>query len=210
MSRTICPATALVAVLIAGIVHGFWSGRWTDESHAVSGQASLDRIPLQLGDWQGEDLPPQPRGSEPLLGKLSRIYRNRKTRATVTISLIFGRRGPVSIHTPDVCYDASGYKVATPQRFSPQGASAEFFQAEAIKEKAADQTMLRIFWTWNAGGRWQVADNPRVAFARHPVLCKLYLVRELTALGEPVDEDPCLELFGRLLPELEKVTAQGL
>jgi hypothetical protein len=62
-----------------------------------------------------------------------------------------------------------------------------------------------VFWSWNAGGIWQVADSPRLAFARFPVLFKLHLVRELAVPGEPPVDDPCVNLMQLLLPELQKL-----
>jgi hypothetical protein len=204
MFRFLCAATALTALIASGIVHGFWTGRWS--SAAVPGEIALDQVPLELGEWEGvavETTTPPP---EPMLGELYRRYRHRRTGAVVSISLIYGRPGPVSIHTPDVCYGASGYKVGKPAKISPAGTGAEFLTAVASKKRTTEQTNLRIFWTWNAGGRWQVADNPRLTFARFPSLCKLYLVREIASPGEPADDDACVDLMRQLLPELQKVT----
>jgi len=85
----------------------------------------------------------------------------------------------------------------------PSLPAAEFQTAQFDKTKAADQKHLRVFWSWNAGGIWQISDSPRLAFARFPVLFKLHLVRELAVPGEPPDDDPCVNLLHLLLPELQ-------
>src|SRR5262249_26693898 len=119
-----------------------------------------------------------------------------------------GRPGPVSIHTPDVCYGASGYTVGANSQFTTPAdvaaPPAQFKTALMSQTKVAGQTQLRIFWSWSANGTWQVPDDARSAFARHPVLYKLYLVRELMNANEPVEEDPCVELMRQLLPELKR------
>src|SRR5262249_10109712 len=157
---------------------GYWTDRWSKASAAPASVALLEEMPLDLGDWQGEKLEGPTRGTEHLQGQFYRRYKNHRTGAMVSVNLVCGRPGPVSIHTPDVCYGASGFDVADPMKFQRKD-GIECWTAEAVQRKASEQTRLRLFWTWNAGGKWQAADNPRIAFARHPVLYKLYLVREL-------------------------------
>ena len=117
----------------------------------------------------------------------------------VTVYLACGRGGPASIHTPDVCYAASGYKVGREVRHALEP-GADFLTADLRKPSAPEQPALRIFWSWNCRGPWQIADSPRFAFARRPLLYKLYLIGELGSAK--IDEDSCMELARHLLPEL--------
>src|SRR5262249_25229849 len=127
---------------------------------------------------------------------------------SVTVFLVCGHAGPVSIHSPDSCYAAAGYKPHDMTVFTlpaaPGGTAADFKTARMTRTKAAEQTNLRIFWSWSATGAWKVPDAPRVTFARHPALYKLYLIRELSRPGEPVEGDACVELMRQLLPELQR------
>ena len=68
---------------------------------------------------------------------------------------------------------------------------------------------LHIFWAWSATGDWQAPDNPRLTFARAPLLYKLYVLREGTTDGERLEEDSCKEFIKRLLPELEQCLFQA-
>jgi hypothetical protein len=205
MFRILCVTTALVTVIVTGLVHGYWTGRWETDSQREQLAMPLEQIAFQLGDWEGQDRVPASRAPEPMLGYVHRSYKNRKTGAVVLMSLIYGRHGPVSIHTPDVCYDASGFRVGEVTRIKPPGSTSELFTTEASKKRSDNQLVLRIFWSWNAGGRWQVTDNPRIDYARYPTLYKMYLVRELSAAGEPLEDDPCLDLLKVLMPEMEKI-----
>jgi Protein of unknown function (DUF3485) len=204
-------AAALVAVVGAGVVHGYWTERWSVSEAAAAVPARLAQVPAALGEWDGEpvaDATPPPDVS----GHLYRRYRHRRTGEVVTVALIGGRPGPVSIHTPDVCYGGNGYDVAQPVKHAAPaeaGAGAVFLTAQFVKTRAAEQTRLRIFWAWSANGTWGVPDNPRVAFARSPVLYKLYLIRELPAGKQPVQDDPCNELMRVLLPELQRLLFAG-
>src|SRR5439155_8307873 len=105
-----------------------------------------------------------------------------------------------------VCYGASGFDVTAPEKFTAAdtGSAAEFWTVRLHKQKATEQTHLRIFWAWNATGAWTAADNPRLTFARRPFLYKLYLLREMAAPDEPLEDDPCVGLMRLLLPELRR------
>jgi hypothetical protein len=200
--------TALTAVLFSGIVHGLWTDRWAGSEELAAAVARLDDIALDLGDWRGEEVQPNPGQFSTVSGHCYRRYQNRRTGASVTVALVCGRPGPVSIHTPDVCYAAGGFEIEPPSRVTlpagPDAPAAEFWTAQMQKTRATDRTTLRVFWSWNAAGAWEVPDQPRLAFARHEALYKLYLVRELTTTGEAAEEDPCLDLARQLLPELQR------
>jgi hypothetical protein len=210
MFRRVLPVgIAILAVLSSGVVHGLWTDRWTGEQRASVSAAQLDRVPLKLGDWQGKNLELDPRQKGPVAGYLYRRYTNQRTGAAVTVVLVSGRPGPVAIHTPDVCYVASGYQsgpaatVAPP--LGPSLKGSEFKTAVFVKNKVAEQTRLRVFWSWNADGVWQVAESPRLAFAKYPVLFKLHIARELSGTADSLEQEPCIELMQLLLPEFQQV-----
>jgi len=205
-TRNFAAAAAMLLILGSGIAYGFWTGRWdppTDPPPDV--EARLKSIPADLGDWQGEDVEADTRGASPVLGRLERRYRNTRTNQIVSVSLVCGKPGPICIHTPDVCYGSSGFNVGEKKKYTAANiAGAEFWTADALKKKSTDQTRLRIFWAWDGGDGWQAAGNPRLAYHRYPVLYKLYLIRELNAAGDALDDDPCLELFQQLQSELQR------
>src|SRR5439155_15150223 len=122
------------------------------------------------------------------------------------ILLVCGRPGPVSVHTPDVCYEGVGYEMAAaPVRYAARegssAAPAQFWMADFEKQRAAVPVRLRILWSWHAAGAWQAPDDPRLTFARFPVLYKLYVIREMASGDERLEEDRCGEFLGQLLPE---------
>jgi hypothetical protein len=199
---------AIVLVIVSGIVHGFWTDRWTVSAAPTEAAARLEKLPLSVGDWQGRPLKGGPKSNEAITGELYRLYVNRKTGSEVTVLIFSGLPGPVSIHTPDWCYGAAGYKVESPNRHrqAAQGATpaAEFWTADLHKTRATEQLHQRIFWSWTTHGTWQAPDEPRLAFVREPVLFKMYLVRPLHSPGEPLEGDPCLDLLRALLPQLQQ------
>jgi len=199
---------AISAVVGSGLVQGYWTGRWDGADKAEASTTLLRQLPLALGDWQGQDLPVDPREVGKVSAYLYRRYVNSRSGAVVAVILASGRPGPVSIHTPDVCYAASGYESAQWQVFAPAldpaVPAAEFKIAHFVKTKSAGQTHVRVFWAWNAGGGWTVPDNPRLAFAGYPVLYKLHMVREMASANDPLEEDPGMDLLRLLLAEFHK------
>jgi Protein of unknown function (DUF3485) len=208
MARFLVPAVALSAVVGSGLVHGYWTGRWEGGEKAAAAAALLRRLPMSLGDWQGQDLDADPGETRQLSASLYRRYVNQRSGATVVLVLASGRPGPVSIHSPDVCYVASGYDAAQGHVFSPKLDAglprAEFRTAHFVKTKSGGQTHVRVWWSWNAGGTWSVPENPRVTFAAYPVLYKLHAMREMTGANETLDEDPGQDLLRLLLAEFHK------
>jgi hypothetical protein len=138
-----------------------------------------------------------------------RNYTNRKTGGVISIALVCGRPGPVSIHTPDVCYGASGFKVGKRIEYTVKDALAgdkppRFYSADMTKTTSTEKHQQRLFWTWRADGRWQVAENPRSRFSGLPVLHKFHVMRNMSS-EVPLEQEPCVEFLRLLLPELEKV-----
>jgi hypothetical protein len=208
MKRIVVGAIAVAAVLLTGLVHGFWTDRWTTNQATAAAAARLANVPNVIGEWEGEPINAAPRQTDEIAGHLYRRYVNRQTGAAVTVMLFCGRSGPMSIHTPDVCYQGGGFEVGATARHTIPGTdgtpAAEFKTAPFYKASAADRSQLRIFWSWSAAGEWTVPNSPRFAFARRPFLYKLYVIREMADSNEPLESDPCREFLRQLLPELQR------
>jgi len=212
MYRTILAAGALALMISAGVVHGVWTDRWSDPVDLGAAAQALERVPHDLGSWHGEDLEMEKDARLGLAGTLCRRYTHGTTGRSVTVFLACGRPGPVSTHTPDVCYVCQGYTEAeSPRRYQLGSATAqvppEFWTARYVKQRNDGVLQLRIYWGWLAGGHWQAAENPRLAFAGERVLHKLYVLREQPAGEVAPEREPCAELIQELLPELGRALA---
>jgi Protein of unknown function (DUF3485) len=211
MRRFLSWVLALTVVIGTGVVHGFWTDRWGVGEKIQRAVDSLDEVPRQLGDWEGTELKTTGRELQDVPGQLSIQYVNRKTGDAIRLDLICGRAGPVSIHTPDVCYAASGFRVGKRIDYELKGenitGSPHFYTSDMSQQNtAADANPKRLFWSWRTRQGWQVAENPRIQFAGQSVVYKFYLSRDLSA-PVPVGDDPCIRFLRLLLPELEKIFA---
>jgi hypothetical protein len=207
MTKVAAVCVAFAAVLGIAAVHGVWSDRWNLGSEPEASAARLAGIPSRLGEWDGSER--QLNERELVIGEIAgyvhRVYTNRRTGAVVSVLLVCGRPGPISVHTPDVCYAGLGYEFPRPptrQTLSlTPDAPAEFLVGQMQKVGSAG----RILWGWNASGSWVAPPNPRYTFARYPVLFKLYVTRELSRPDEPLEsDDASVEFLRVFLPEVHK------
>jgi hypothetical protein len=197
------PALAmLLLVVVSGLAHGLWTHRWTISSSLDEALTRLDRVPMDIGDWEGINFELDQRQLEigQIDGYLARRYRNRQDGREVTVLLVCGLPGPIAVHTPDICYAGAGY---TPASFSFQE-HAGFKTAEFRKEGAILPESLRIYWSWSDGELWEAPDHPRHRFMTSMFLYKIYVIDRQLDEDRVHAGDVCKEFIRVFLPELSK------
>lgn len=204
--RILFTAVAVAALLATGLVHGYWTGRFDYAEGVAAAVERVEQTALDLPNWKGVALDVQTSANSSTAHHLFRRYVHRQTGREVNVLLVCGRPGPVSIHTPDACYGASGFQVATPVKKAwPIGENtAEFWSSRMVKKRPTEEVQLRVFWSWNAGTGWTASDNARMDFVRSPLLYKLYLIHDRAQEGSVTTDDPCVALMRELTPELDK------
>ena len=125
---------------------------------------------------------------------------------------VSGRPGPISVHTPDVCYPGAGFQVVGGREkvsVDYRGpAPAEFWELRVDKETATQSNSLAIDFGWFAGGTWTAPTvDARLKFAGYPVLYKMYVIREQRKSDRPRSADPGIEFLRDFLPELQRALA---
>ena len=114
--RQILPALVALPLLVAfGLAEGRWTGRWVNDERVTAAAARLKTVPLSFGDWTGEEneLDPKQVEKAELSGSLMRQYAH-KSGTNLSLLLVCGRPGPISLHTPDVCYGGIGFLMSGP------------------------------------------------------------------------------------------------
>jgi hypothetical protein len=202
---------AIVAAVVAaeGYVHGLWTQRWQNSPELTQAVARLDLMPLTVGNWRGTESRKLKDREIQLAGFAGYVQRRyeRPDGATVSVLLACGRAGPLSVHTPEVCYAGAGFEAAgDPARESFQtvkgSGPTEFWKAKFTKPGTGQH--LRVFWSWRARGGWLAADSPRLTFAGLPALHKMYVVCELATADARQEDAACAEFMALLLPELDR------
>ena len=211
-SRHLPAMVAAVLLAGSGVVHGVWTERWAADETAHRAAEALDRMPSSVGDWVGEEAAlsePEVRFAE-LAGYALRHYRHVPTNRTITVLVMCGDPGPISVHPPTACYKGAGYRIAgNVRRCSISSSMSDnrfvrdtFQVADFRKPPSAGFGQVRIFWAWSADGQWTAPDNPRLAFAGAPALFKLYVTSEMDNASKPDEKSTAEAFLQQLLPQL--------
>jgi Protein of unknown function (DUF3485) len=197
--------TAVLALMLTGFLDRLWtSGR---ESAAAEAAQRIQEVPLILGSWRGQPLEPNAEhiAAAGFAGVLARRYED-ENGCVVSMLLVCGPPGPVSVHTPDVCYPGAGFDMIGTQsklNVPSAGEHVQFWQSQFRKARWGDRR-LRVYWSWHSNRGWQAAENPRITFMNLPVLYKLYVMCEIAPGEETKMAEACTRFMKCLLPELEQ------
>jgi hypothetical protein len=207
----------LLLVLVAGLLvadgyaTGRWSGRWGDGRELTQAVERLQHVPLTVGDWKGtaQELNPAVVEQAGFRGYILRRYENSRTGSTVNVLVACGRPGPLSVHTPEVCYGGAGFALEGSAARGPASdwsasSGAEFWKATFGRQNGASPEKLRVIWAWYYKGNWHASGNPRWTFMGSPVLYKLYVSQSYLPQNEATDGEGADAFLREFLPALEK------
>ena len=187
------PGLFAIVFTITAFLHGQLVGRWVPLPPIQEYTQRLSKIPPQIGEWSATEAPlddPDSLASAGINAFFSKIYQHSRTGEQVSVLIVCGRPGPISVHTPDVCYRGAGYVPITEPALIDRKLSAE----QAVKlwkmsfsppSSRLGSAPLEIEWTWISNTGMQSPANARLAFASSPALYKIYLIREQS----PVNKD---------------------
>lgn len=199
-----------ILVVASGIVHGLRTERWTQSKNVEEAVRRIDDIPLEFGDWKGTSQPLDARdlARGGIKGHLFCHFRNKRTGAAFSVLLVCGRSGPISVHTPDVCYEGAGYTaIGSHVAHEVPLNDKESFQCRRLrfrKPTGLSASQLEIYWAWNGGEGWSGPENPRLILARHPALYKMYVIREVSPREKSGTIDPYTDFLQDFLPVLNR------
>ncbi len=207
MLRYFVIPTAALVLIVSGVVQGFRTNRWGTSQDLQAAGDRLASVPAVIGDWEStpESIDPRQLEVAEVTAHLARRYVNRRTGDEVHVLILCGRPGPVSLHPPTLCYQGAGYAVTkTPEPFTVENSAGPIGMLQTVHmvKDGPSPEPLRVFWAWSAGGPFSVPDNPRMTFLRAGFLYKLYVVRRLNRIDEPLQDDPAASFVRELLPTL--------
>ncbi len=204
----------VVALAVAGLsgwVHGRITDRWGPPSNVLAVAKQVEDLTLDIDGWQSEpsgkidDATRKLAGAE---GYFSRRYVHEKTGAEAHVTILCGRPGPISLHSPIYCFTLSGMTqlgkeapiqlgaAATGPGGDSQSASETsfaFLTADYRPPESRGGPDIRTFWSWSPDGQtWSAPEDARLTFAREPYLYRLYFtapVRLFERTAEADEED---------------------
>lgn len=160
-------AIAAALAIVSGGTHGWLDGRWVAGPDIDAIGKRLNDLPEQMGDWvmvSGVEFPESALKMLRCYGTCSRSYRHTKSGAQVSIALMVGPRGPIAVHTPEVCYPGQGSQIdGKTQKFTvADGDLDNSFWRVKFRARDAISHRLEVAYAWSDGGPWVAADQPRL------------------------------------------------
>ena len=220
MSRYLPIALGVLVIVGLTIPQIQMTDRFGDTNISAEQQAELlENVPRKIGDWIGEDMPVDPTVAQTAgaVGAISRQYRNIRTGENVDLWLIVGHARPVSAHTPNICYRASGFEMRAlenslyPMTFASVG-TAPFWTNTFVKNDLTGRRLVRVFWSWynphddSHEGKvvWEAPSNARMYFGNTRALYKMYFTSEMRDATETTEQSSCLRFAREFLPIVNK------
>ena len=193
---------AAIAIVFGGIgLSGALKPPRGQSADAAEVQARLDAVPRTLGPWAATTnaVPPKHLQIAEAQAHLSRTYTNPATRAAVSVMLLYGEPGPLGAHTPETCYVGAGYRQLGAATTRDLAGSA--FWVAHFETATQPPVTLAVHWAWGTGADWKASENPRLDFATHSRIYKLYVSAVLPP-GPPAVRGPADDFAAAFLTEL--------
>lgn len=174
--------------------------------------ARLQDVPSTIGHWTSVDQELSQREIDVagIEGYVRREYQNRRTGATVYLTILCGQSGPMAVHPPTACFEGIGYSLSSGPsivRITPPESenSCEFKRSSFKENDAAVPEIVRVFWGWSTDGIWEAPSSPRFAFRGHSYLYKIYVTdRDIDRRKDTIR--PQVEAFlDQALPVIQEV-----
>ena len=208
--------------ILSGVLKGKMDYRWGFSDTFKHAADRVNATKRNLGAWSTtkiDKLDDQARKMLRCTGDVFALYTN-KAGDQVNMTYLVGPAGPLAIHTAEVCYGSSNYKLQGKVRrekvVDVDGGEHQFAVVQ-FEENRAGNRPLKVYYAWSKDGKsWIAPDSPRTAFASTPMLYKLqvatyavgdnkdaavnFLKQCLPILGETNESDANLALSTRMRP----------
>lgn len=144
--------------------------------------SKLEKLPSSIGAWTSASAAIDPREQRlaEIAGYFRREFRHAQTGRAVSLTILCGGSGPMSVHPPTACFEGVGYSlVAGPSVVGITDNTEHTISLNKASFRLRDSSaaeVVRVFWGWSTNGLWDAPANPRVTYRGTPVLFKLYAV----------------------------------
>jgi hypothetical protein len=192
----------------SGAVYGRWTQRWGPAADLQAAGKHLSTFPRQLGDWISTEDAHVPEAIVKTLqcaGYVNRTYVNDKTKQSLGVALYVGPPGPISVHTPEICYSSRAMRIKDPPEqemiSAPEGGpnTINAFWKMTFQSRNVGSQEQTVYYAWSTGAAWEAAKAPRYEFGGGKILYKIQLagVSGQATRGELAD--PCKDFLTWLL-----------
>jgi len=164
-SRKLVLLACIATLVFSGVMNGALDGRWADRAELQEHGQLLQQVPDVVGDWiltRDEPLDANAQAILQCYGSLTRYYRNRITGEEIGLLLIYGPRGPVAVHVPEVCYSSAGtLPSGSPVAKSLGDSKQDSFWVTQFDRSSDGKSAFEVWYAWSTGSEWEAAKHPR-------------------------------------------------
>jgi hypothetical protein len=192
----------LIAITVAAaIVQGRATNRWGASDTIANAATIFSRLPKSFGDWnlvEPEELGPQVRGLLQTEHYSQGIYENRSTGQHAILTLLLGPPGPMSVHTPEICYSAADFSQISDRHhvsIVPGDTNDTAWVTQFHSTHNLQGSITRVYYSWHDGQRWKAVEEPRITYGARSYLFKVQAATELPADAESDAEDAARSLL---------------
>lgn len=212
--RPIIPALicglVLCGTVAGGIVQRQYDSRTTDQQDLERAAALLNRqLPEQVGNWRllaKQELAPAVVKILCCPAHINRVYINDQTGDKITVAVLVGPGGPISVHTPEICYSSRDYTIQkrTVAKITDKSKTEHDLWSLRLNSNNQLSPNLQVFYAWSKGTRWEATNGPRYKYSANGLLYKIQLARPITneVPGFDPDQDFLVEFISQLRPRL--------
>jgi hypothetical protein len=178
-------ASGFLALLGASGADAVLNRNLHDPAAEQAAAARLELIPERIGKWVStlESIDEHEKRMAEIVGSVRRTYRNSETGYVVSMTILCGASGPMSVHPPTACFEGVGYELSSGPSviaFVDNDESQSTLNRASFRLPGSPLSeVVRVFWGWSDDGNWTAPANPRLAFRGQPYLYKLYVVDRL-------------------------------
>ena len=193
---------AVALTIVGTFVHGNLTYRWDTNAKVDALVEAMGNVPTKIGAFElasKEALAEHAANQLQCFGDQIRTYRDPATNRKIQVALLMGPTGPISVHTPDICYSSRKFKKLGKRAPLAVTRIAGEDQFWSIQFQSRDLTgeFIRSIYGWSTDGLWQAPETARFEFAGEPYLFKIEFVIFAESLDELERDADALEFVKR-------------
>jgi hypothetical protein len=198
-------ASVIAAVVFSGIAHGYLDGRWSVDSDRLEQGAKIEQLPNRCGTWamvEQSELDASAARVLRCFGSTVREYVNESTGDRVNVAVLFGPRGPTSVHIPEVCMDSVGTDPVgeRSEESIVIGDQRHTFWSSNFSRDGSPEASDNVWYAWSDGAEWIAGKYPRFWLTE-----TLYKIQVAGPAMPGEVASPCREFLTAFLPQLETI-----
>ena len=200
----------ILGTLGVGIVHGRLSNRWGLQANAeLASQRLQPPLPETVGNWRMRHEDKLPSAVTAILqcpAYVVRVYEHQQTGDVVNVAVLLGPPGPISVHTPEVCYSSREYTPDGERRkttVKDENDREHTLWQLPLNSNNLNASSLRVFYGWSTGTTWEAVEYPRFCFGSLPHLYKLQVAVTDHPSSAAIEFDSGQDFLACFLPQLQ-------